>query len=279
MTEHADQLREAFETQENQTPDPVAVFARVQELSRKYQRRRRTVAVAGSAFLGVGLIAGATQLPNILAGNAPADSTIYAGAPAVAPSSVAPSVSSAEADLERYWAAYFGAGYDWDDAQRLAVLWQMKDEETGRVKAEAGRRLLAGETLPFPATPDAPEPTDQGSPITEEQYAWARIFFEAGYTYEDAVRLAELWKLDEPYDAKVAAGRKLDAGETLPIKPKPENVESAKDERAVGKFFDEGYDYDDAVELATLWKLKTPYDAKIAGGKKLLAGETLPIKP
>ena len=224
-------------------------------------------------------------MPGILAGNN-TDSTVYAGAPAVgSPSPAAPaplvSASLSEDELQRYWRAYFGAGYDWDDAQRLAVLWRMKDVETGRVKAEAGRRLLAGETLPFPATPDAPVPTEEPgtSPYPEEDLAAAERFFTAGYTYEDAVRLAQLWKLDDVYQAKIDAGKKIEAGERLPIKPQPENVAAAKEARAVEKFFDEGYDYDDAVKLAKLWKLETAYDAKVAGGKKLLAGETLPIKP
>jgi hypothetical protein len=33
------------------------------------------------------------------------------------------------------------------------------------------------------------------------------------------------------------------------------------------------------VTLAKLWKKSDPYQAKIEGGKKLLAGETLPIRP
>jgi hypothetical protein len=36
---------------------------------------------------------------------------------------------------------------------------------------------------------------------------------------------------------------------------------------------------DDAVKLAKLWHLKDAYAAKVAGGEKLLAGQTLPIKP
>ena len=44
-------------------------------------------------------------------------------------------------------------------------------------------------------------------------------------------------------------------------------------------FFAAGYDYDDAVQLAKLWKKADAYQAKVEGGKRLLAGETLPIKP
>ena len=32
-------------------------------------------------------------------------------------------------------------------------------------------------------------------------------------------------------------------------------------------FFEAGYDYDDAVKLAKMWKLADPYQAKVAGGK------------
>nr|BFE71835.1 hypothetical protein GCM10020092_051360 [Actinoplanes digitatis] len=41
MTEHGDQLRRAFEAHENEGPDPAEVYARVQQLARGYQWRRR----------------------------------------------------------------------------------------------------------------------------------------------------------------------------------------------------------------------------------------------
>ena len=44
-------------------------------------------------------------------------------------------------------------------------------------------------------------------------------------------------------------------------------------------YFAAGYDYDDAVKLARIWKLSDPGDAKVKGGKLLLAGKKLPIKP
>ena len=91
MTDHADQLREAFETYENQTPDPAAVFARVQELSTKYQRRRRGLQVAGGSLLAAVAVAGVVSLPNLLPGNARNTSSVMfpAGAvPAAAPSTI-----------------------------------------------------------------------------------------------------------------------------------------------------------------------------------------------
>jgi hypothetical protein len=267
VTDHAERLREAFETHETPAPDPAAVYARVQELARIYRRRRRGAQAAGTAVLGAGLIAGTIQLPSVLAGIA---------GPASAPGAPVPSVAASysQADLEKDWAAYFAAGYGYDDALRLAVLWR-SDRSVGLVKAEAGRRLLAGETLPIqphpaPSVPAVPDPADAAA---------LRAFFDAGYVADDAVQLARLWNLPDPSEAKIVAGKKLEAGQQLPIEPQPANVAAAKESAAIDKFFAAGYDYNDAVQLAVLWKLSDPYAAKVAGGEKLLAGQTLPIKP
>ncbi|KUL35255.1 hypothetical protein [Actinoplanes awajinensis] len=267
MTNHGDRLREAFESHENQTPDPAAVYAKVVELSTKHKWRRRGASVAGGAALGAGLIAAVVNLPAILPGS-PDAGTGSAGSPFVAAAQASPSVTPS-VDPEAAYAAYFKAGYDYDDAFKLAKLWNMPTSDIAAIKGEAGRRLLAGETLPFQHVP-APDVTTPPSVIK---------FFEAGYNYNDAVKLAKLWKLKSPYDAKVAGGKRLLAGQTLPIKPDPKAAEQAQEGARVDAFLNAGYDYEDAVKLAKLWKLKTPYDAKIAGGKRLLAGQTLPIKP
>ncbi|GIJ50630.1 hypothetical protein Val02_75160 [Virgisporangium aliadipatigenens] len=274
MTDHGEQLREAFETHETLAPDPAAVYARVLELSRIYKRRRRGAQVAGGAVLSAGLIAGAVQLPSVLGGH-PRGIGINAGAPGSPIPSVAPSFT--QADLDRYWAAYFAAGYGYDDAVQLAALWHT-GQNIGQVKAEAGRRLLAGETLPIPPHPNPSDPTTSEPAVPADAAALA-AFFGAGYVWDDAVQLAALWNLPSPSEAKVVAGKKLEAGEKLPIEPKPENVAAQKESTAVAKFFSAGYTYEDAVELAALWNLPDPYEAKVAGGQKLLAGETLPIKP
>ncbi|MFI5891681.1 hypothetical protein ACIA5D_16375 [Actinoplanes sp. NPDC051513] len=280
MTEHADQLREAFETYENQAPDPVAVYARVQELSTKYKRRRRGLQVAGGTALAAIAVAGVVTLPNLLPGNARNTSSISFPAGAV-PTSAAPSAipSMSQADLERYWRAYFAAGYGYDDAVKLADLWHV-NAEIGNVKAEAGRRLLAGETLPFPGTPNPVDPpADPDDPAIKAAQAQLDAFFGAGYTWDEAVKLAKIWHLKDPSDAKTMAGKKLLAHETLPVKPKPVNVAAALENKRVDAFFKKGYDVGDAIKLAKTWHLKTAYQAKVEGGKRILAGQTLPIQP
>jgi hypothetical protein len=275
VTQHADQLREAFESHENQTPDPGAVYARVQELSRKYKRRRRGAQVAGGAVLGAGLIAAGINLPAFLPGNASSTTSpngIGVGAPAPSPSVAA---SYSDADQQKDWDAYFNAGYGYDDAVQLAALWHSK-APIGNVKAEAGRRLLAGETLPIKPTGNdtpAPDPTE----VSADQAAFS-AFFNAGYVWDDAVKLAKIWHLSDPSDAKIKAGKRLEAHQSVPVKPKPANVKAAKEQEALEKFFAAGYTMSDAGQLAKIWHVST-YQAKIQGGKKLLAGETLPIKP
>jgi len=93
------------------------------------------------------------------------------------------------------------------------------------------------------------------------------------------VKLAKIWHLSDPSDAKVKAGKKLLAGETLPVKPKPANVAAAKEQKEADAFFTKGYTVEDAVKLAKIWHLKDAWAAKVEGGKRILAGQTLPIQP
>ncbi|BBH71536.1 hypothetical protein ACTI_82210 [Actinoplanes sp. OR16] len=280
MTQHADRLREAFQTHENETPDPALVYARVEELARRRRWRRRGAQAAGGAVLSAGLIAGVANLPAILPAGPQA--VPVAGLPAGAPATPSPDPSAAEKELLARYDAYFDAGYGYNEAVALAKLWQMSPENIGAVKAEAGRRLLLGETLPVAPDPAASEevPDERPTPSTEEEKQLS-AYFSAGYDWEDAEELAKLWKLDDPFDAKVEGGKRLlDGAETLPgVKPDQKKIEEYEQGEQVGAFFDAGYDIDDAVKLAKLWKLDDAWAAKIAGGKKLMAGETLPFQP
>ena len=47
----------------------------------------------------------------------------------------------------------------------------------------------------------------------------------------------------------------------------------------VNAFFAAGYTYDDAVTLSKMWSISDTYQVKVDAGQKLLAGQTLPIKP
>ena len=287
MTEHQDRLREAFTKHENETPDPAVVYARVEELAKRYTWRRRGAQAAGGVALSAGLIAGVTQLPAILPAGPAVDrtTTIPAFQPAAPAPSVTPSVtpstgrspdSMTDQQINQGHDAYFEAGYGYDNALQLANLWGYGPEYAGDVKALAGLKLLAGETLPVNPVPnptgEAEAPTANDKRIT--------AYFHAGYDYEDAVELAKIWKLADPYAAKVEAGKRLLAGvKKLPVTPDPEDVKAGLEAKRVDTFFNAGYDYADATRLADMWNLESEYAAKVEAGKRLLAGKKLPIKP
>jgi hypothetical protein len=271
VSNHEDQLREAFVSHENLAPDPAAVYARVQELSKTYTWRRRGIQAAGGVVVGAGLIAGIVNMTAVLPHDP--DKRPAAVLPA-APPSVSASPSLSAVDEQRAYDAYFQAGYDYEDAQQLAKMWQMSD--IGQVKATAGGRLLRGLPLPFAATPDDPASEEPVDPKIQARY---QAFFDAGYVWDDAVKLAKLWKLSDPSDAKIEGGKRLLDGKKLPVRPKAANVADALENKRVDAFFRAGYTVDDAVKLAELWHQKDAYGAKIEGGKRLLAGQSLPIKP
>ena len=74
-------------------------------------------------------------------------------------------------------------------------------------KAKAGALLLANQPVPL----EHPTPSEGDA---------AAAFFSAGYDYSDAVRLAQLWKVDA-YSAKVKAGQDLLSTPQIPLPFKP----------------------------------------------------------
>src|SRR4029453_17016790 len=115
-------------------------------------------------------------------------------APGSATPSPSPSVSpslSKEDLYQKRMDAYFGAGYGYDDALKLAKLWKMDKADALSVKAEAGKRLLAGKKLPIKPAPDVPVSEEPEDPKNEARWS---AYFNAGYDYDDAVKLARIWK-------------------------------------------------------------------------------------
>jgi hypothetical protein len=208
----------------------------------KNRRRRLIAQTAGGALLGAAVISGAFALPHVFAAKS-SDTAAGVGGTAVVQPGAAPSASplsptelnkklaqeagqpvAAGADdhpnagpgiskaEEKALDKYFASGYDLGEAQKLQKIWKMQDKELLQVKAIAGQKLLDGKKLPV--KPGYSVPADQ--PIKDKQ---VDAFFKKGYDYDDAAKLAKLWKLESPYDAKVAGGKKILAGETLPFKP------------------------------------------------------------
>ncbi|SDQ06761.1 hypothetical protein [Quadrisphaera sp. DSM 44207] len=117
--------------------------------------------------------------------------------------------------------------------------------------------------------------TAAATPTVEEAVA---AFFDVGYTFTDAVNLAVLWGAPSVYDAKVAAGTEVLAGQPLPYGPGdfPPTWTTAQE---VAAFSAVGGDHAQALKLAAVWGSPSVYDAKAFAGSKLLAGYGLPGIP
>lgn len=282
MTDHQKELlRETFAAHEHLAPDSADVYARVQQIAKGHRIRRIGMQAAGGAVLTAGLVAGGIALPQYLHGNSGGGTGLVApAAPAAASASAAPSAEQREKEIS----AFLKAGYSPADAAKLAAIWKMDGGDLPAVMARAGRMLMAGQKPPG-VVPDNLQNNDGPTPA---EFAAVDKFTAAGFGYKDAERLAKLWKLDGPFSAKIAGGKKLLAGKTLPIKHVPDAPASSGDseytaaeQKAFDAYFGAGYDYDDAVRLAKIWKMnaKDIGRVKLAAGKKLLAHEKLPIKP
>jgi hypothetical protein len=310
MNENIDQLRETFAAHEYLTPNPTEVLKKAGLRARSYQRRRLAARATGVSVLGAGIVAGGVRLPDLLrsqhgstggvtvgqtaaglsaptAGVANAPIAIPTAVPSSTPSAIAsatpiasPSAPASPAayNEQQELNAYFGDGYDYNNAMALATLWHETDIE--KVKADAGLKLLQGATLPV---------TPNGTPETPQEKA-QDAFFAAGYGYDDAVTLAGLWHETDLTQVKAEAGQKLLDGESLPIavpSPSPTPVASTPtapevstaQEQELAAYFAAGYDYNDAIQLGTLWHQSDLLQIKTDAGQKLLAGQALPIPP
>jgi hypothetical protein len=267
VTQHEDMFREAFESHEHLAPHMGAVYLGSQELYRRYLRRRRSAQVLSCAVLGAGLLAAGTHLPaGLLPGATVPTPPARVGTTTPPPSAPPVPTKLSQDELARDLEAFGRAGYGYDDAVRLAALWHT-GADLGYVKAEAGSLLLAGRTLPIPPHPIS---ATTGAVVSDTPSRGAMTtFLNAGYTYDDAVRLARLWKLADPADAKVMGGRALEAGRPMPFGPvaTPQQM-----------FWDAGYNLTDAERLATLWHVSVD-NAKAEAGQRLLRGEKLPFQP
>jgi hypothetical protein len=268
MNEYIDELSETFQAHEYLAPDAATVLERANAIARTYCRRRRVARATGASVLGAGLVASAVTFPrwewhpgssdNVNAVQPASGGTPGTGPTASASPTASPSPTATAYTEQQELNEFFADGYDYDNAVALAGLWKQTD--IGQVKADAGRKLLEGATLPV-----APN----GTPMTPAERA-QNAFFMAGYDVNDATTLGTLWHETDISQVKTDAGQKLIAGQTLPIRPSG---------AAVDAYFAAGYNYDDAVTLGKLWNETDTAQVKADAGRKLLDGQTLPIPP
>lgn len=168
----------------------------------------------------------------------------------------APTSWTTEQDVD----AFFLSGGSYQEALQLAVVWGAPS--TYDAKATAGLELLTGGDWP-----------DLAKTFTQQQDVDA--FLLTGGDYLEGLQLAAVWGSPSVHDAKSVAGAKLLAGTQDDLPKIPEHFTKRQD---VNAFRAAGYDRADARELARLWHTST-HAAKVTGGAKLLAGQTLPVQP
>jgi len=130
-----------------------------------------------------------------------------------------------------------------------------------------------------PSTPPTPPPlTDAAVPVSPADARQA--FDDAGYTEDDARRLADLWRWGDPAHVAVVAGADLLAGEQLPLAPgeaAPAGGEGGRDGlyEELAAFGEAGYTQADATALAEEWD-EDEQTAKVLVGHLLLQGRLRP---
>ncbi len=275
----ADLLRDAFQRLEHLAPDPAQVRQNVRRLARSHARRRVAAAVGGSTVVG-GLIASAAFAPGVLLPRTEGSAVQVAG-PAAAAATPARGVLPAEAGSMPVRQGSLTA-----EPGSLPVGAEPLPTATGRItqpgEIVAGQGSMPADPAGQELGPAPADPPDRWDVPTEDELDELAEFSDQGYTAADAYGLSQLWKLDAVYPAKVEGGRRLLAGQTLPIAPGsfPEQARGHAEEAAqVLAFFDAGYTQADAVALAKLWKMADAdlYAAKVEAGRRLLAGEPLPL--
>jgi hypothetical protein len=107
---------------------------------------------------------------------------------------------------------------------------------------------------------------------TREQY---EAFWASDHA-DDVDRLSALWGTDTT-ETKARAGQMLLDGEPIPALP-PVDPAEATEAQQYAAFWDAGYTYEDAEQLAALWGVATS-EAKALAGADLLEGQTLPVAP
>jgi len=168
-------------------------------------------------------------------------------------------LTSSQVAMDAFW----NGKYTYCDAKILAAYWEQSIFET---KARAGTKLLAGENgiLESYLTKARIRAQDIGQPKC--------TYNEEGYTYQDAVILAEYWGKATPWDAKLKMNHLLMQGSNAAIQNvlQPAKQQQDKQQANLDAFWEQ-YTICDAKVLAAYWE-QPILEAKARAGQKLLAG-------
>ncbi len=186
----------------------------------KRSSKASAVSIAAFSLPLAGFAAAATQMDSepeviveagtasVLAPESATEAQATEAQPTEAP--IDPMRGWSEDDLDAY-AAYWDAGYNYDQLLTLADEWNLSQFEA---KARAGNAILAGDTSSFDSLVEGIEAQPVESP--DLSVVPSQSYWDAGYDYDDAVVLAEAWNTT-PYEAKVIAGDMIDDGDVAEL--------------------------------------------------------------
>ena len=141
---------------------------------------------------------------------------------------------------------------------------------------------VVGSAFVLPAIANAQTgtpPPAVSTPGTDPTEAALQAYFDAGYTFDDAVAIAERWQADvDVFQLKVKAGRFLGSGTPLAASSlaNPTFDDGLSDQQLVDAFFAFGYTAADAELLAQRWGVD-PGQAKTKAGRELKTVGALPF--
>lgn len=156
----------------------------------------------------------------------------------------------------------------------VPIVANSRTNHTQRVGPALGSSTLPTATLP-PSSPSTTTPLPQPNEARSDLDVVA--FFDAGYTYDDAVELAKIWNVPDPYLTKQLAGQQLSDGKQLPIAPGHSIAVSPGAQSRTGQeltaFSAQGYGVADATQLAAMWHEDGDLTlVKMLAGQQLLDG-------
>lgn len=228
----AERIAASLRSREALAPDAVAVAAAVERRLVTSQRSApRLLAGRGARIAAAGVVTSSLAISG--AGAAAAANPYSPMARTV--ESVVRAVGiewSAMPDgyTREQYEALWGAGYEMEDVTALEELWGTGTTET---KARAGQLLLDGQAPPVApgsmapgtaalgtAAPGgaAPQGVTPGTGTTAVTGAQLEGLWAAGYVWEDALALADLWDVDVT-EAKARAAVAVAQGQALPLPP------------------------------------------------------------
>lgn len=206
----AERIARSMRSREVLAPDPAQVAARVEaQLAARTSADRAVTRLRGSRGVRIAAAGVVTSTLAVAgagaaaAGNpySPMARTVENVAQAVGLDWTAMPDGYTRAQHDAFWAA----GYESQDLDALQALWGTDLTET---KARAGQMLLDGQ----------PPPVAPGSVPADEPPEQLDALWDAGYRYDDAVALAELWGVDV-VEAKARAALDVVEGRALPLPP------------------------------------------------------------